>query len=523
MKTMISLLLLVSIYQPVTAQFKTIAEGPEFAEYREGYSKVLQLKNGNTILLHFSIKLGINVQLYDQAHQRIQDQHIEPSYGKLRGGDFDAIFESQGDVVVLFSERTERHPILRRLIFDGKAGKLKKEDVLVDLDRETKAGKRYREGSSSDFNVVKDPYSECYAVMTEKNGEGSEVIHYGADHTVISRADLPMESLKKKYEMIYEDMVVKGNEGVYVLLTEEEGNDYNSLGELQLASLEKGGKAYQLSALPFPKNEDIKGAVLRYNPQANQLYMLQYLKRAVKKKSTFHTFFAAYNPATKEASAAKELSMQTVNTKSKVVLGEKYAYEGIPQNLYIQPDGSFLVVFEETELIYHQSQSNRLSASTTFGNLAVMNYDRNGTEKNCWMIPRKVFVAAMTFNPFYHKKREYTAEWNEMGNQYRFFNLVSSTSHNYIVVNDRNDNSQFMKDGKVKQVGGVSDCYGYYYKLEGEEIFPKRTFIFTSPEAERFNNIGIFISAGQGINSFATIRVAPRDQKKARLVWLTPE
>lgn len=61
MKKILILYLLLHVTQETKAQFTTIAEGPEFKEPEKGAAKILQLKNGNTVYLHF--REGIHLQL----------------------------------------------------------------------------------------------------------------------------------------------------------------------------------------------------------------------------------------------------------------------------------------------------------------------------------------------------------------------------------------------------------------------------------------------------------------------------
>jgi hypothetical protein len=523
MKKLLSLYVLLTIHLAVAAQFKTIGEGPEFNEDEEGYAKVLQLTNGNTIYLHFSIRHGINVQMYDAAYKQISKKDIEPSYGKLRGGDFDGIFETKGDVTVLLSERTDRHPVLRRLTFDGKNGGLKKEEVLVDLDERKFRGKRYSDGSSSDFFLVKDPNSACFAVITSKNDPGWEIIHYGEDNKIVSRADLPDFQGDEIY-FSYKDFVVMGDQRIYLLGYQGASStkEKDRKTEMLLATLEKGGNAFQITRLKFPKDENIKGGLIRYNSVKNELIMLQAVERKVEKKYRNITFVSTYDLAKKEASAAKEVSLTKVEEKSKEVFGKKNDYKGIPQNLYIKPDGSYYILFEENEVEWLTDSKGRTRGFlTTLGDLAAIHYDPQGKETGCWMVPKRFIIPAMGFDLFYHKQREHTAEWMENANQFKFFNFLSSPTQDYILINDREENGD-PEGRKVKALRSVSGCSGYLYKLGGKATIPERDTFFNGAGDDKEKNLGIFIIADYQAakNSYVTIKTT---KGKSRLVWMKPE
>jgi hypothetical protein len=116
MKRILSLCLLAMLQSTGYAQFKTIAESPAFPEPEEGFARILQMKNGNTMFLLFSFNKGIDLKLFDGKHKQRVAKHLSPKYGKLKSPAIEAIFESGGDAVLLISEIEGRHPILHRLI-----------------------------------------------------------------------------------------------------------------------------------------------------------------------------------------------------------------------------------------------------------------------------------------------------------------------------------------------------------------------------------------------------------------------
>ena len=111
MKSVIPLSLMLFLCLLARAQFKSIDQGPVFEEPERGFSKILQLKNGSTIFFHITFKEGINLKIYDAVHKQKVDKHIEPAYGKLKGGSIDGIFEINGDATLLVSETDERRDL----------------------------------------------------------------------------------------------------------------------------------------------------------------------------------------------------------------------------------------------------------------------------------------------------------------------------------------------------------------------------------------------------------------------------
>ncbi|MCK7558025.1 hypothetical protein MKQ70_24670 [Chitinophaga sedimenti] len=71
------------------AQFTTIAEGADFSEPEQGFARILQFRNGNTMYLQFSMEGGIDIQLYDSAHKLLVQQAVTATYGRLERGSID--------------------------------------------------------------------------------------------------------------------------------------------------------------------------------------------------------------------------------------------------------------------------------------------------------------------------------------------------------------------------------------------------------------------------------------------------
>src|ERR1700751_2929295 len=96
-KRLISLFGAILLINLAQAQFKQIAESTAFKEPEEGYAKVLQMKNGNTLFIVVTNKKGIDVRVYDANHKEVAVNNIYPSYGKLSNGGSIGIFEINGD------------------------------------------------------------------------------------------------------------------------------------------------------------------------------------------------------------------------------------------------------------------------------------------------------------------------------------------------------------------------------------------------------------------------------------------
>ena len=370
----ISALFVVSFfYFLATAQFKVIAEGPVFEEPETGFNKILQLKSGYTAFIHITYKDGIDLKIYDPAHTQKVVKHIEPAYGKLKSGSIEGIFEINGDLTLMISEVDSKIPVLYRLIIDGKTGNLKEEKKIAELKR-LSLGQGYAALFGNvpipDFFIRKDPYSDNYALAmfnsfaSDKN-KRIEIVHYGSDHKEISRAYYSSPDNKYKY-MNYLDMTVIGKEKVSVLAfaynTAASGGKES---ELVLANLDQGAKEVTLHELRFSQDKIIDYGITRYNPVSKKVILLA-TARINKRGSTYETMIAYIDPFSNKLESVIAPYPKQASEKSIELFGRKASYTGMPQNLFINNDGSFSIVYEEITVI-----SSEHLIVTVLGNIAV--------------------------------------------------------------------------------------------------------------------------------------------------------
>src|SRR5687768_16083456 len=91
--------LLALLQQVVPAQMKEVAQSKAFSTPEAGYARIFQMKNGNTIYIHFQ-KKGVSLHIYDKNYKEKIKQFIKPQYSKLgRHSEIKAAFEVNGDIV----------------------------------------------------------------------------------------------------------------------------------------------------------------------------------------------------------------------------------------------------------------------------------------------------------------------------------------------------------------------------------------------------------------------------------------
>lgn len=520
------------------AQFKTIAQGPVFEEPETGFSKILQLKNGSTMFFHVTVKDGINLKIYDASRKQKAEKHIEPAYGKLKEASIDAIFEVNGDGVLLVSEIASNTPVLYRLVIDGKTGKLKEEKQVAEL-RKYNMGSGYAMAfggvPTPDFYVRKDAYSENYAVAMLNSFESDrsrriEIIFFGQDHKEISRAFYSSPDNKYKY-LRYVDMTVIGKDKVSVLAyaynTKSSGGKES---ELVLANLDAGAKSVTLHELNFSKDEVVRGGITRYNPVTKKIILLAAAQ--IGKSNKYSAILATVDPFQKSIDKARTIYPVHANEKSTELFGEKNGFQGMPQNMFINNDGSYSIVFEELTVIASSSSSagfsfgsGRTSFTTELGNLAVLRFDNEGKEAGSYLIPKNHRLVATRLSSFYHSEREGSAQLLGYGNQFKSFAYLNGKDKTYILFNDIEKNEESVMKGKLTTIQGVGECDGFYYNIAGKETMPSRSYVFGKPESKKENNLGLFAISDYNseTNTYVTLKLEKEGRDKGvRIVWLQP-
>ncbi|MES1216758.1 MAG: hypothetical protein ABUT20_14680 [Bacteroidota bacterium] len=534
MKLPLALSVLVLLAFSITnAQFKTLAEGVLFDEPEEGVAKIVQMKNGNTMFLHITPKSTINVQVYNATHKKKGEQSFQTSMGKDKFY-VKAVFEISGDMVVIVETIEGRTPRLFRLIINGNTGVLKNELQIAELNR-VSFGQGYSMAFGGvpvpDFYIRKDPASDNYALVMLNSFEGDrnrriEIVYYGSDNKEMSRAYYNSPDEKYKY-LNYLDMVVIGKERVavvaYAYNTRASGGKES---ELVLASLEAGSKTVTLTELPFSKDLIITDAITRYNPVTKNIILVTAAKEN-KKSGAYSTYIAYINPIDKDVEYSNTIYPMQASEKSIELFGKKNAYSGMPQNLFINNDGGFSVVYETIEVTTHYgSMSVATSTSSELGNIAVSKFDALGKEVGSCLIPKSQNVFSSAIHPFYLSEREGTAQVLGKGNQFKSFAYLDGVEKSYILFNDIEENAEKIKKGKITTIQAVSDCDGFFYDISGNEVLPDRDFVFGKPASKRENNLALFSISDydKKNNVYVTLKLEKEGRDKGvKIVWLQPQ
>ncbi|XZF14596.1 hypothetical protein ACTHGU_00515 [Chitinophagaceae bacterium MMS25-I14] len=542
-KTALTLLLALSAFGS-QAQFNIAAAGPEFEEPEDkGFCKIINEKNGYAAYLYIQNRGDIDVRIYDEKHTQVSMKTLEPEYGKLKAADVEGVYEINGNIVLFISEVDDKIPVLYRLTLDGKTGRKLEEKTIGEL-KKMNMGQGYAMAFGHvpppGFYVKKDPNSDNYAVaafnsFASNRNERILITHYDGNNKEISKSFYQSPNDEYKY-LKYLDMTVLGNKSVRVLAvgqnTQSSGGDQN--GSLLFGTLNAGDTKFELAKIKYPNAGKIEAGLVRLNPANNSLVMLS-LKN--ERNTRRGTEFIAY----KTVIGLDDNSLQTdiidpseVNNIAKSHYGRKNGFNAIPQNLFINADGSYTVIYEEVE----RETSNHFTPSafggtsmhtTTkyfLGDLGIVYYTPDGQEKSTSYIPKNQQLwYTYHVDLMYHSDRIEKAQKIDRGNQFKSFAYFNSKKQDYVFINDIAKNQDRIDDKKnVTTIQGLGDCEAFCFKVGGGNGMPKREYVF--PEGKKSErDMALFTVADydREKDMFTTLELVNDHGKKVRLVWLQPQ
>ena len=522
------------------AQFKTIAEGPKFEKPEEGFAKILQLKNGNTFYIHITMKDGINIRIYDARHKEKISKTLNPSYTDLiERDDIKGIFEINNDVIVLVNREDEdKIASLYRLIIDGNTGNLKKQQIIGRC--------KYKWRDRPDliytfFYVSKDPASDNYALAmlngNEKdNTKQLEIVHYGSDNNEINRQFCSLPD-KKDAISHFNEMIVMGKEKICLLLTFswKAAEKRKSESQSKLVIIEKGKATVEYTDLNLHNDLPTVYCMGKYNRVINKImYISATLVPNIKTNNQYNIYLDLIDPVTKQIQNITEFGhSETLNKAYKEILDLKTDYRGMPQNIIINSDGSFTVLFEEMEMMFN----GQSGGSFTIGTLAITNYNKEGIFQSDYLIPKAHWVVGDAFMPFYLSKAEIKPQLLLKGDQYKSFVYINGTKNKHVLFNDteRNDDlantrkkARFASDTKSKLVRLMyltDNCDAYKYSLKGSDVLPAREYLFDKLAKEYTVALLTVSDYDANSNTFTTLKIDSEKSKNksVSVVWLQPD
>lgn len=159
-----------------------------------GLNRVLQMRNGNTLLFHFENRRGILVKVFDSSHKEIASKKILTKTLDLNTLDrthFDGLHDINSEAVLFLTQYVDNRETLLRLRFNTQTGNLISEEKLVQSPSFKKSITTY---------VLKNSNDDNYTVVAAP-------VHLAADTAI----DLNVVRYNNKHEIVKEYPFKIGN------------------------------------------------------------------------------------------------------------------------------------------------------------------------------------------------------------------------------------------------------------------------------------------------------------------------
>lgn len=536
---MIGLLCLLAGGKTLSAQPPQAQLGPAFPVPSDGWDKLLQLQNGNTLYLHFGKKGGVITTMYNKereitAQDTLREGQCQP--GNLETAELDGIYEINGQPVVFLQQLINEQPVLFRLLLDAQTGKLLQEDQLAMLPTiRHKSVFVQNNLASHDCYVEKDPASGYYAVATFTGSpvrpedttarERIHVMHFSPRHELLRQAYYYLPDTAFTY-FSYIAMTVQGADKLYLATVgfNQRRKGEEPVSKVIFSALGADSATFAHRFMPYSSNFGEVSGNIQYVPALQRLQFLLYATGS-KSISTPAAYLNFMQPDSATLDHYRLLSWPKLNAYTQQNMGYKTDFTGTPQQLHLQRDGSNTLLLENLSH-FAQGNSEISRLHTNMGDIGMVKMDTSGTENTALALPKWQVITGRC-EPFYQHRRT-KGEW-VFRNKIAALNTNTFLSYDFVDAPHGlffffNDYLQYLEGGgeqRRKPLKFMTDanfvCYRYAYdKWE-------RTFPFGIPAADK--NYYCMLGAGTYDTEkriYATVMISGKEGvKQAQVAWIT--
>ncbi len=510
------------------AQFFQVTEGPLFPAPEKGVVRLLQMKNGSTAYIHVDTDSGVHVQVYEPEYRVRTEARFIPSLLKQNNAVVEAIFEMNADVVLMISETGDDESNLYRVIIDGKTAKLKEEQRIAraKINVPVKGKEKAADPVLPVFSVRYDSKGSGYAVaiinkFISDTSKRVEIIMYTNDNRESFRQHYSTKKEKYMYLQLVDMAVTGANKAAAVIYGYDQGKAGEKNGEVMLVTIEKDKPALTVNELSYSNDLVPEFGILRYESTFNQLLMLTTAR--VRSDAARPRNYLGYINL-----SSRELVSNTVITagdKLKAgyaeLYGKKAEYKALPQDILLNDDRSYTVIFEEQELYTGKEGGNY----TAIRNTSVVNYDPEGVVNDAYLIPLEHTVQYFNPAPFCQSGYKLRGQQFISNNQYATVKFISDGHYSYLLLNDKEINAGAISGKPVSAMADLKGTNAFFCRLSGKELTPPREFVFGKPLPGTEPKLALFsVSDYDRANNLLVLLKQDKEDNRAgvKIVWLQP-
>jgi len=525
-----------------------------------GWNKVLCMKNGNTLLLHFENTKPVVLYVFDSLHKQIAAKSYPCNVfdiNKLKETVFQGLFEINNEAVLFMNQELQSKHCLIRLRFSGTDGAMTEEKMIATSPAMI---------TPTDFIVVHSKDKEEYSIVycTDNNSFKKcdlHVVFYGNKHEQVK--DLPVEVDRKTYDDLYVVGAQERNNEICITLGmtfRETNGTFNTMGNVTTEIIHSyfqalfvskdrgnatGTQIIDLSTTVIPASTEYT-----YNPFANayNIFMLSY-------KPIRYRNGLEWQPAAKVSNLflkfdAGDLRISSSWLKNSMVndylhrnIDTGSNFLGIPLFASTNDNGLTTMIQESYSMwkdvnpSYTSMLPNRLNNTTSsnmgmmdsyLGDLAITQYDDDG--KEIWGIVLPKMHCYYSHHTFYNinllpQKNQSQRIFDDLPDEVynRQFFTVNTYSRNrnfYMLFNDYNSNFNNTIKNPGDTVYSYESTNACYFKMDRKKEISKK-HLFGEPAAGEF--ISCFTEGADFIEKTGMYAALVRSKKgetiTLRMAW----
>ncbi|MGN6476910.1 MAG: hypothetical protein ACTHKV_06775 [Flavipsychrobacter sp.] len=479
----------------------------------EGWNKVLQMKNGNTLLFHFELKKSTIVKVFNKDHKEIAS--VKPDFKlidvrQIDNATFQGLIDVGGEATLFISQQVDNVNTLVRLRFNGANGELTNEDRVVrsaSLAKETQV-KVLKSEKEEGYHIAcftyKEPDTSAIIKLMNFNGKNEEV------------NEIPYEIPTRGFDfttLVTSDIDRAGN--ILIVSCLAKIIQYPELMDrtLVINYLPKNEGSFTNNFVKLPENIALSYVAFAVNPFANNInwvvnkeWVTKYGDKNISEQQESMYIIPESITAMKE----RYLNHDTANKSLAKLKGDTSArYWGNVKSMYTNNLGKTTVFFENRDNITDQQriQNNRIVCA---GDICMAEYDDNGTEISSILLPKSNYYAPVTYPPLAFGT---VSEWELYSSL--FFN--SKKSH-YIVYNESAENYSIAPGSLTRPVFNYDNTDATFYHIT-KDFVTKQSFILPENNCHHQLYIGSACYDEKGNSIAGLMKQNKAGQTTLHLLW----
>ncbi len=509
-----------------------------------GMSKLFQLKNGNTFLVHFGQTQGLNIKVFDNTRKKTVDFVAKSKFFDTenpRNTKLEGVYELSGNIALFLTGLEGQNIIMTRMIIDGNTGKILSDEKIAVVEKVSIwAGYMiaFAHSSPPDIFVEKDPNSDCYAVivyndLAHETNKRIFVQHFNGDHKLINAAYFNAPNSNFKITR-YLSAAVDGDKCVFLSTYASSGKNAKSgLSGAFVSKLSAGSKNFENKAIPNTEKNRTVSSILRFNPKNNKLYLLkEYFVRKTFIDSVFDAELYCMNANSLNVLFSKQFEINKIQSAVDAPVKKKYEFAGRPENMVINADNSISILMEETMVSKtSNSRGTRSGGYKMINQTGISVYSDAGVELNGYWCNKSQInnnLSAQKEMCYREHGRWYAARskpflgmFENNADQYCSYEYIETSKGKYVLYNELPENFEKYFKRQPDAIRTYSNTVALLWKLGATEN-DKLKSLYGSYSADKHSFNYIFSgNYDKSTNTYTTVAIDVNGKEKnAHVIWM---